>query len=74
MKWKKREAKNFKFVLEKDYFPDTDSVAKGAKIFDENIEDPAAAVEVGGKDDDLELVEGNKSDKNNLKDLFLNEC
>ena len=50
---------------EKDYFPDTDSVAKGAKVFDENIADPAAAVEVGGKEDELELDEGNKSNENN---------
>ena len=50
-------------MFEKDHFPDTTSVAKKAKIFEENVLDADdAAVEVSGKEvDELELDEGNKS-------------
>ena len=53
---------------ENDYIPDS-------KIFDENTAEPDVAVEVSGKEvDELELDEGNKSNKNNLNDLFIKYC
>ena len=71
-KFRGREENNFEFEFENDYIPDTDSVVKEAKIFDENTAEPDAAVEVSGKEvDELELVEGNKSNENNLNDLFI---
>ena len=63
-----REENNFGFELENDYIPDS-------KIFDENTAEPDAAVEVSGKEvDELELDEGNKSNENNLNDLFIKYC
>ena len=74
-KFRGREENNFEFEFENDYIPDTDSVAEKTKIFEENIFDAATAVEVKEKEaDELELDEGTKSNKNNLKDLFINEC
>ena len=56
------EENNLEFVFENDNFPDTNSVVKEAKIFDENTAEPDATVEVSGKEvDELELDEGNKS-------------
>ena len=61
-KFRGREENNFEFEFENDNFPDTDSVVKEAKIFDESTAEPDAAVEVSGKEvDELELDEGNKS-------------
>ena len=49
-------------MFENDNFPDTNSVVKEEKIFDENTAEPDATVEVSGKEvDELELDEGNKS-------------
>ena len=51
-------------MLENDYFPDTNGVVAKVKIFEENIIDAAAAVEVKEKEvDEPELDEGNKSIK-----------
>ena len=53
--------KELEIWFENDYFPDTEGV-----VFD------AAAVEGEEKSDEIEeLVEGNESMKNNLKNLFL---
>ena len=58
----RREENNFEFEFENDNFPDTDSVVKEAKIFDESTAEPDAAVEVSREEvDELELDEGNKS-------------
>ena len=56
-------------------FPDTDSAATKGKIFKETTED-AIAVNEKGKEVDVraELDEGNKSDGNNLNDLFIKHC
>ena len=71
-KFRGREENNFEFEFENDYIPDTDSVAEKAKIFEENIFDAAAAVEVKEKEaDELELDEGTKSNENDLNYLFL---
>ena len=49
-------------MFDKDHFPDTTSVAKKTKIFEENVLDADVAVEVSGEEvDELELDEGNKS-------------
>ena len=75
IKFTGREENNFGFEFENHYIPDTDSVVKEAKIFDENTAEPDAAVEVSGKEvDELELDEGNKSNENNLNDLFIKYC
>ena len=56
LKFLRREEKDLEFVLENDYFPDTNGVVAKVKIFEENIIDAAAAVEVKEKEvDDLEL-------------------
>ena len=61
-KLRDREENNFEFEFKNDNFPDTDSVVKEAKIFDESTAEPDAAVEASGKEvDELELDEGNKS-------------
>ena len=61
-KFRGREENNFEFEFENDNFPDTDSVVKEAKIFDESTAEPDAAVEVSREEvDELELDEGNKS-------------
>ena len=55
-----RIKKNLEFVLENDYFPDTDGV-----VFD------AATVDGEKESDEIEeLVEGNESMRNDLNDLF----
>ena len=57
-----REAKNYEFRFENEYFPDTEGV-----VFD------AATVDGGEESDEIEeLVEGNESEENNLNDLFIN--
>ena len=59
-KFRGREENNFEFVFENEYFPDTDGV-----VFD------AATVDGGEESDEIEeLVEGNESMRNDLKDLF----
>ena len=64
LKFLRREEKNLGLVHENDYFPDTNGVVEKVKIFEENIKDAAAAVEVKEKEvDEPELDEGNKSIK-----------
>ena len=71
-KFRGREENNFEFEFENDYIPDTDSVAEKAKIFEENIFDAAAAVEVKEKEaDELELDEGTKSMNKMIKKICL---
>ena len=74
-KFRGRDENDFEFMFENDHIPDTVSAAKKAKIFEENVLDAAAAVEVKEKEaDESELDEGTKSMNNDLKDLFLNGC
>ena len=71
-KFRGREENNFEFEFENDYIPDTDSVAEKTKIFEENIFDAAAAVEVKEKEaDELELDEGTKSMNKMIKKICL---
>ena len=64
-KFRGREENNFEFMFENDNFPDTNSVAKRSKIFEENVLDAAAAVEVKEKEaDESELDEGTESMNN----------
>ena len=57
-----REAKNYEFRFENEYFPDTEGV-----VFD------AATVEGEEAEEIEELDKGNESMKNNKNDLFLND-
>ena len=62
-------------MFENNEFPDSDSDATDVKVFEENIEDAAAIADVEGKEVDevdvrAKLHEGNKSNDDNLNDLF----
>ena len=57
-----REAKNYEFKFENEYFPDNKGV-----VFD------AATVEGEEAEEIEELDNGNESMKNNKNDLFLND-
>ena len=63
-----RDENNFEIRFKNDHFPDTTSVIKKAKIFEEYVLGAAVAVEV--KEKESELDEGTKSMKNDLKDLL----
>ena len=70
-----RDENNFEIRFKNDHFPDTTSVTKKAKIFEEYVLEAAVAVEVKEKEaDESELDEGTKSMNNDLKDLLLNVC
>ena len=74
-KVRERDENNFEIRFKNDHFPDTTSVTKKAKIFEEYVLEAAVAVEVKEKEaDESELDEGTKSMNNDLKDLILNVC
>ena len=58
-----RDENNFEIRFKNDHFPDTTSVAKKAKIFEENVLEAAAAVKEK-EADESELDEGTKSMNN----------
>ena len=56
-------------------FPDTDSAATEGNVLEETTEDTVAVVDKGKEVDvRAELDEGNKSNENNLNDLFIKYC
>ena len=60
-----RDENNFEIRFKNDHFPDTTSVTKKAKIFEEYVLEAAVAVEVKEKEaDESELDEGTKSMNN----------
>ena len=65
--------KPLEFLFENSEFPDTDSKVPGVS---DDITEDAAVVEIEGKEADVreKLVEGNKSMKIDLNDLFIKYC
>ena len=64
-KLRERDENNFEVRFKNDHFPDTTSVTKKAKIFEEYVLEAAVAVEVKEKEaDESELDEGTKSMNN----------